>query len=391
MAPTVRDSAAASHPHRAVSRRLVTTGAVIAVVYLVTAGITLQLGPRRLRPLFDGFAPPPPYNWVKPPPEFADANQKPSGSTSRVSLVGDSSQTTGTGTPDGQALVTLPAGAIPARPGATEAELKLEPLDAGTLVALPEGLQAHSNAYRLTATYQPNGAPIASFAKPGSVALTAATAVTTLLYSADGRSWQTIPSKAFGQNPGLTGALAAPGYVVVAGGRSPTTAPPSTSSPSNRALLIVGIALVVVGVGGGGARRRHRSPTAFSAETAATSGRAGEPQYQRTSAAPPSHAMPLHARGSVRDRCAVGPRTPSVGCRSGSRPGARASLSLFLGNLSSADERGRERGHCGASRFGNPPMLGHPPKMAGSSVPRPNRNRPPITRLKVAVRTDTAT
>lgn len=235
------------------NRRLAIAGAVIAVVYLATAALTLHLTPRRLRPLFDGFAPPAPYNWVNPPPEFADGNQKPAGSTSRVGLLADGNETTGAGTPDGQALITLPPGGIPAQPGATEAEVKLDPLDAGTLAALPDELQAHSNAYRITVSYQPTGAPLTTLAKPGTVALTAATAVTTLLYSADGQTWQTLPAQPFGRSPGLTGALSAPGYVVVAGSRQPPPNGTPSSDRGNNTLLIAGIALVVLGAAGGAA------------------------------------------------------------------------------------------------------------------------------------------
>ena len=59
-------------------RRRLTVGVGLVGVYLVAAVATMALSDRPFRPLFDGLAPPVPYQWVNPPGENARDNVAPS-------------------------------------------------------------------------------------------------------------------------------------------------------------------------------------------------------------------------------------------------------------------------------------------------------------------------
>ncbi|MGH9223120.1 MAG: hypothetical protein ACRD2W_04910, partial [Acidimicrobiales bacterium] len=141
-------------------RRLWWAGAAAAVVYVVVAALTGG------RPLFDGFAPPAPYRWVMPRPEFAAGNQPPETAERNVPLTDEGNEATNASTPDAQIIVTLPTGAVPPQPPDSTVALRLVPVDPAPLGPLPAGLVAQSNAYQLSMTYQPSGEPVTEI-KPG--------------------------------------------------------------------------------------------------------------------------------------------------------------------------------------------------------------------------------
>ena len=58
-------------------RRIAITGASVALAYLAVVLATSLFTNRTVRPLFDGGAPPPPYRWINPPPDFAPGNLGP--------------------------------------------------------------------------------------------------------------------------------------------------------------------------------------------------------------------------------------------------------------------------------------------------------------------------
>ena len=229
-------------------------GVAAFIVYAVVAAATALLAGRATRPLFDGFAPPPPYRWVNPPPEFAAGNQAPDRAERTVPLGGQGSDATNASTSDTQVILTLPPGAIAAHPPDTSVQLKLVPLDPGTLPApLPAGLKAAGNAYQVTLVDQPSGTPVVSLATPASapptIALTAAITGDTLLFSTDGRQWQTVPSRPFGSTHGLTATFTQPGYFLVAYDATKattTTAPSSGTGGGSGGFVAALVASVVV-------------------------------------------------------------------------------------------------------------------------------------------------
>ena len=199
------------------SRAAIRSGAVLAAVYLVVAAATATWAPGRLRPLFDGFGSHPGvYNWVNPPREFAEGNSRPESSETEVRFDTSGSLAISGGPKDGQALAALVPEALKAHFPDTTATLTITPVDSTTLGPLPAGLRPEGNAYRIEVAYDPSGTKVTSFEKPGSVGLTSAAPADTLLYSADGRTWEKEEGTKLPTDNGLTGPLAAPGYYLAA-------------------------------------------------------------------------------------------------------------------------------------------------------------------------------
>ena len=142
-----------SHPDLMASkpdaRRPLAVGLGLGALYAIVAVATLLLADRPLLPLFDGLAPPPPYRWVKPPPEVAADNQQPTSAQREAPLGPEGSPFLNVTPEDGQAVVVLEAGAVPPNPPETGVRVAVTPHDAGTLGDLPDGLTAASNAYQV--------------------------------------------------------------------------------------------------------------------------------------------------------------------------------------------------------------------------------------------------
>jgi hypothetical protein len=205
-------------------RRALGVGLGLAGLYAVVAVATLLLVDRPLLPLFDGLAPPPPYRWVKPPPETAADNEQPAAAEKEAPLGPEGSPFINVTPEDGQALVVLEAGAVAAHPPDTSVRVSVVPHDAGTLGHLPDDLSPAGNAYLVLVTYQPSGAPVAAIKQsPGTtIALTAAGLADAMLFSpvADDWSKRPDPEPLLGGH-GLKTPLEAPGYYLVASiGRS---------------------------------------------------------------------------------------------------------------------------------------------------------------------------
>jgi hypothetical protein len=247
----------------AAHRRWRLAGPAVAGLYLLMALITPHLSGRPLRPLFDGFAPPQPYAWVNPPPEFAKDNRKPADAGQDVNLGPDGSVASNTTTADGQAIAGLDAGSAPAHSPDNAVRVQVTPVDPATLGPLPAGLRPEGNAYRITLTYQPSGQAVGPLAKPGTVALTAAAPAATLLFSVDGRTWQDANGRPFGDNNGLFAQLSAPGYFL-ATSHNParSAAGAGGGGGSGGVILAVGGAVVVVvgALAGVLVSRRRRRP-----------------------------------------------------------------------------------------------------------------------------------
>lgn len=228
-------------------------GLVLVALYAVVAVATHRLDLGAPRPLYDGFAPPPPYRWVKPPPALAAGNQPPQAADRTIPVTAQGSEAANASTTDAQVIVTLPQGALAAHDADTAVALKLTPLDPATLPALPNGLRSVSNAYQVGMAYQPSQAAVTQVAASAIVALTAASQGDTLLYSPDGRAWQTIASRPFGATNGLTGPLQGAGYYLVTASPSVTTTSTSVPGKGNShggpVALAIGGTIVVVAAG----------------------------------------------------------------------------------------------------------------------------------------------
>jgi hypothetical protein len=243
-------------------------GAVLVVAYAVVAAVTHGLAPFAAgRPLYDGFAPPPPYRWVKPPPEFAAGNTPPQPAQRSLPLGSGGSEATNASTNDAQIIVGLPTGAVAAHPPDTSVTLTITPLDAATVAPLPPGQQAVSNAYSVTLAYQPSQAAVTTLTNTtgATIALTAALSGENLLYSADGHQWTKADSRPFGNTHGLTSTFLGPGYYVVT---APPTATTTTAGAGGggRAGAVVGVVLlvgvVVVALAAGSWFRRRQAQAA---------------------------------------------------------------------------------------------------------------------------------
>ncbi|WP_157041687.1 hypothetical protein [Nitriliruptor alkaliphilus] len=141
-------------------------------------------------------------------------------------------------TPDMQALLVLPAEALPGPPGAT-VPAELRPVDAATLAPLPEGLAPASNAYLVDL----------DLAASGWIVLAAAHPAVALLRSSDGSTWEVVPhDRLYGSMVG--GPLEEPGLFLVAS-EARGGVPAWVLSGG---ALAVGLALLFV------ERRRRRQP-----------------------------------------------------------------------------------------------------------------------------------
>lgn len=142
-------------------KRYTIVGLVVAVVYLLVADMTFRTGLLPVRPLFDGPASHgggQPYNWVSPPPGEQDGGTpQPSSKLvpfGREGLASDSLET-----PDGQAKLVIPEGAVEEAEGQTGVEFSIAPVDASKVGDPPEGTNFNGNGYRVGAVYVPSRSP----------------------------------------------------------------------------------------------------------------------------------------------------------------------------------------------------------------------------------------
>jgi hypothetical protein len=221
-------------------------GIVIAVAYVLTTAATLQLTTHRIRPLYEGFTPPPPYNWVNPPSEFRAGNQKPPSITGSVRLTPTGSAQGAVNTDDAQLSLNLPAGAFAAHPPDVSVAIRITPLDPAGLGPLPPGLVADGNAYRVEATYTPSNKASGTLAKPGDIFLTVPQRAISMLFSPDGKAWQGFPTGDGATSTSAAATFDRPGYFLAAS--PPGTAPAGNSSDTARIVLIA-LLTVTIAVG----------------------------------------------------------------------------------------------------------------------------------------------
>ena len=183
------------------SRRALVLGLGVAGAYLVLATVSGRLSPFAGRPILDGFAPPPPYRWVSPPPDLAPTNKPPP--AGRFSLRLDpatGSRADVFSTSDGQVSLAMCEGAVPSRPGQDSVTLIITPMAPAEGVEVPRKLQIAGNVYRIDAEYQPDGTPVRQLRSPARLViayplpLDVAVYHHTTLHSKDGSSWSTTRS-----------------------------------------------------------------------------------------------------------------------------------------------------------------------------------------------------
>ena len=226
-------------------RRSLILGVIVLGAYLVVLALTVGLRDDHVRPLYDGFTTPVPYQWVDPPSFFASGNVTPKPVTTTIALGPAGSTAAGVATPDGQFVLNLGRGAIAPIAGAHRVKVKISPVAPSSLAKLPSGLRPNGNAYDVTMVYEPNGTRVAQLARPGSLVMEIPELGDALFRSDDGTRWTTVD--ATGVPPrqlSLTAPWSEPGDYV-AGTRLPELVGPSTSSSH---AVVIGIAVAVAAV-----------------------------------------------------------------------------------------------------------------------------------------------
>ncbi len=249
------------------SRRALAAGVVVAAVYLVGAAVSGRLSPLARRPILDGFAPPPPYRWVRPPPSLAATNQQPSSGRFAITLDPLTGSEAGVfSTDDGQSSLALGAGAIPASTGDRSVLLQIVPLAPAAGASLPRGMQLSGNVYRITGAYRPSRATVGALSTAGQLVLAYPGATDalqhrhTVLQSTDGTSWTAVQSiDSVGQHL-VQGNVSELGYFAVGQTRLGTPARTSSGTIVYRVILFGVLAAIIatIGIAELGIRRRTR-------------------------------------------------------------------------------------------------------------------------------------
>ncbi len=134
-------------------------GLAATVLYLITVSVVSSRIPVRL--LYDGFAPPPPYRWVRAPSFLLGENEPPKPGGGTIELTATNSEATSMATDDGQAILIFSKDAIAPRKGEPSAEVKIMPLDPAGVAPPPQGLRFDGNAYKIEAVYHTSLATVA--------------------------------------------------------------------------------------------------------------------------------------------------------------------------------------------------------------------------------------
>jgi hypothetical protein len=223
------------------------TGVAIVVAYLAAVLVTGALRHDGARPLFDGFAPPPSYEFVDPPPFFAAGNVRPGAVARSIEVRSTGSAGAGVGTPDGQFVIDLAPGAVAPRAGATSVAVRIMPVAPKHLAAVPTGSRANGNVYRLDMTYEPTGEPVTGFAKPGTMLIETPELANALLHSSDGGPWNAIPARTVAPNGlSMSAELRAPGDYVATTTLPELAAAPAASNGSHTSAIILGVVVALV-------------------------------------------------------------------------------------------------------------------------------------------------
>jgi hypothetical protein len=224
--------------------RRVTWGVVAVAAYLVAVTVTIALRHDDARPLYDGFIAPTSYRFVDPPAFFAAGNVEPHDLVTSIALDAAGSAAAGFATSDGQFVVNLGKGAIAVVPGATSVAVHVTPLAPRGLAAVPDGLRANGNAYRVDMTYEPVGGAVTHLARPGTMLIEIPELGSALFTSPDATRWTTVAAQPLPPRElSMSAQFRAPGYYLGA------TSLPELASPagrSHRTAIILGVSTGVM-------------------------------------------------------------------------------------------------------------------------------------------------
>ena len=247
-------------------------GLALVALYVVVAALTGLISGHDVRPLFDTIGPPPPYQWVNPPPQFAAGNQKPAPMTYDLPLASTKTSPVGVSSAEAQLVLNLPAGAIPPHGADTTVHAVVTPVDPATLAPLAPalGLRPDGNAYRTEFTYKPSGQALAAIASPGNVFVVVPLPGHGIAFSPDGVAWQLLDSQAVGGQSAMGAVFRQPGYYMGTTRASATTQTTKKGGGNATLFAVVGVALLALilvgqpaalrflrGAGGGGPPRRR--------------------------------------------------------------------------------------------------------------------------------------
>ena len=250
--------------------RAIGLGFLVVGLYVVGASLSSHLSPLARRPLLDGFVPPAPYNWVRPPTELADSNIEPLPGMLRLRIGPDGSRGGFFATGDAQVSLILPVAAFPSAPGAEAVTVEIVPVDPSSVGPAPDARIVTGNAYRIRATYEPSN-DRATLEKTIGVVMVYPDLATVfnqhvLLVSPDGTGWIRV-EKSHDQHTTrqVDGRIRTLGYVAVAARPLPSLPGGQGSGeegiPFSLVFIVAGIVLLVVGVflmGGGRSGRSNR-------------------------------------------------------------------------------------------------------------------------------------
>lgn len=221
------------------NRRSAALGLVVLSAYLAAAGLSFRGGLLPAAPVLDGLGPPPPYQWVTPPPDRIRDNKPPNPGTGTVPLPLTAAPSVST--PDGQAQLLFESTSVPPSPGQSSVSATLVPRDAATVGPPPAGESFYSNAYALEATYEPSGAALSTLSV--TVALTYSSTAGQHVLRWNGSSWDPLPSTPVPASLLMYAPTTGLGTFVVAGPGGGT----SLKAPSaTRLVLEVAIPFVVI-------------------------------------------------------------------------------------------------------------------------------------------------
>lgn len=248
-------------------RAVVWSGCLVALAYVLLAVASGRLSPLARGPLLDGLGPLAPYRWVAPPPELAATNQPPSKGRFDVTLGNQGSEASTFVLSDNQVTLILPEGVFRPKVAEIQVRLKVDPVDPATLGSPPAGQTIFGNAYRLSATYVPSGAPVEQLRAPIDaylvypVTATLTSANHQVATSPDGQEWTVQDGTDAHPLQQVEGPVPELGYVMVVG----VLGSPASSAPGggtgNRTLAIgLIVAAVCVGLIGVGLILRGRRP-----------------------------------------------------------------------------------------------------------------------------------
>jgi hypothetical protein len=232
-------------------------GAAIVALYVLVDLSTLSLSHQHVRPLFEGFNSPAPYQWVCPPKAFAATNVSPHVSETDVPLGPTGTPQAGATSSESQLLLNLPAGAIPSSPGATSVHIRITPLCPAKLGPAPAGTVANGNAYKVELTYRPGDQQITALAKPGNIVLAVPDPGVAILSSPDGLAWQRLPTQQVTGPTSLGATFSQPGIYV--GAEPPLTKKKSSGDGGVILVAAITVALaLLLGFGPAVYRRLRR-------------------------------------------------------------------------------------------------------------------------------------